>query len=246
MNLSKPLNELTYQELCRHMAENQEIIEWNYEHRFEILIGRYDDGPNPLIGELILFCDKCKSPYSINVVEEEFPFCETCHRYSQISVIEAILPTGIDKYIIGLCRQSVRAATHCASHSAQEWVCKILDYIYGSPIWYAQDLDFNNPILFWLPYDHTEEFEQYYREKLERKYLKNRDRDHSLQYLWEGEPITRPDRNAMMKALFENTQFLIEDRDLMLHKLSRKEVLQYHERGMVIPRPISTFGIKYQ
>lgn len=226
MNLSKPLNELTYEELCRHMAENQELIEWNYEHRFEILIGRFNEGPNPLTGDLILFCDKCKSPYNINVVEKEFPFCETCHRYSQITVVESILPDRIDKHINFLCRQLVRAASHCCPDAAEVWLDQIYDYVYGSNAWNEQNLYYDNPIN-WYPIDFSRDYED---------------------YVWsvsEGEPEEKPDRNRMMQSLSDNIVGMFQYRDEILQQVDSNDVLEYHDHGMVIHRPISTFGIKH-
>jgi hypothetical protein len=213
MKIVKPLNELTFEELCVHMADCQEIIERNEEQWLKDLKTLYDNCDQ---GRIVLFCEKCKSPYRISLRQNDLPFCDWCYGHSTITIREIALVSGIDKYLRILSRQFVRAAQKLDENKADSILNMIYDYIYGEEIWYKQKL-WEGDDLNTRPYDFVEAFQ---------------DSD------------DRPNKYSMLQMLREEINDTIRYRDDSLRKVHRIEIDKYRNLGMDIPRHVERISLK--
>jgi hypothetical protein len=201
----KPINELSLEKLCLHFQENQQIIEKE---------------ANRKNGELILFCERCGSPYNIVLPQENLPYCDTCCYQSRITIKEYTLVSGIDRYLKVLCRLLVRATGQVNEDKARVCLNQIYDYIYGKDIWSEQELYMDNPIN-WFPNDFVREYESY------------------ISTQTDDEPDEKPDKNGMLEMLYEGVAETIQERDRKLHKVGRRDIQDLLKLGMVIPDSIT-------
>jgi hypothetical protein len=145
MNQSKPLNELTYEELCRHIAENQQIIESNTKR------------PS---NELILYCESCHSHYNIEYVYGWLPSCTECYPLSYVTIKESELPHWYDRHLDGLCKLLVRAAKQLNEDKANDYKIRIYEYIFGEDVRDNGCLHDDN-LINGYPYDFVCEYSDY-------------------------------------------------------------------------------------
>jgi hypothetical protein len=206
----KPINELSLEKLCLHFQENQQIIEKE---------------ANRKNGELILFCERCGSPYNIVLRPERPPYCATCCYQSKITIKEFTLASGIDRYLKVLCRLLVRAVGQLNEDKARMYLETIYEYISGNNSWDDQELFIDNPIT-WYPHDFFKEYDQYA----------------SCQS--KGIPDEKPDKDGMLEMLYKGVAETIQERDRILHKVGRRDIPDLLKLGMVIRKKTRKNGKK--